>query len=1027
MNKRSIILAAIFCLVNTSQAEIIKRLTQPAISPDGSEIAFSWQGDIWVVGKAGGRAERLTIHPANDVAPHWTPDGKRIVFASDRFGGLNVFSMSAAGEDLKRLTFDSANTTPYSVSPDGKYVYGQSAAFTALRANIFRVPITGGDLVKLTDHPFEGAIYPVSSPDGSKILYCRGSYGAAGWQKPGVRSTALPNLFVADNTVPFKNQHPIGRSESTQMFPTVDKDGDIFYVSNESGWPNISRMHPDGKGKKQLTNHRDGTIRFSSVSQDGRAVAYDFESELYVLDTQSGESRKLSVEVPGDARINPTQELNLATGVDEFAISPDSKRAVIGVRGDLFLLPEKGGTTRRLTTNPAWDGHPAFLDVKTILYVASDRGKRSLMSMGLDGHAKPFVNDDRDVTHPLVSPDGKSVAYLSAGEEILVVPATGGTAKSILRGSFHDSITSDAPYSWSTDNKWLLIDKPTSLGSSQVIAAQVASDKRIIVARTAHGAGTPRFLPSGKGIYFIASEYSQNPDLFVVDLMPQEVTFSEDDLDKLDDAKSAKADPVVEIQEEGIDHRMRRLSTTGDITTAMASPDGKTIYASAGPQLMAYQTGTGPAKPIEGVTGANNLIAGPGGLKGYYVSGGKFFSMAIDKPAPTLIAFNATYSVNVREEEQALFDEIWWAMDRFYYDDKMHGKDWKAIKSKFAAIVPFTYDRVDFYALMGEMMEELDSSHLGSTPPPQTPFGTDQTGYLGISLDPVALDARGTYIVKSIEPGSPADHPISKLQPGDRIVSIDGVEPNAITTLASLLNRKAAKKVVVKVLRNDAPKEITIKPATPALQRELGYENWVTWERAETERLSGGQLSYVHIRAMDDASYEQFLREIRTYAVGKKGLLIDVRYNGGGSTSHKVLGVLVKTPWLIRTTRGYDGLKLSENIYRGDSLELPSALLMNSYSFSNAEIMGEGFRKLKRGPIIGERTPGYVIGTGAVRLWDGGAIRMPEIGSISVDGVDMENNGRRPDVNVWFDPDAWTSGHDLQLEKAVEELLKTIK
>ena len=1027
MNNRLFLAAVALCVATCSNAETIKRLTQPAISPDGSKIAFSWQGDIWVVSRNGGRAERLTIHPANDVSPHWTPDGKRLVFASDRFGGLNVFSMSASGEDLKRLTYDSSNTIPYSVSPDGKYIYGQSGAFTGLRSNIFRIPITGGDLVQLTGHPFEGALYPVVSPDSAKVYYCRGSYGAAGWQKPGVKSSALPNLFESDNAVPFKNQHPIVRSESTQMFPTLSEDGHIFYVSNESGWPNVWRMNADGKGKKQLTNHKDGTIRYASVSKDGEFVSYDFESDLYVLDTKTGESHKLAVEVPDDARINALQELNLTAGVDEFAISPDSKRAVIGIRGDLFLIPEKGGTTRRLTTNPAWDGQPAFLDAKTLLYVASDKGKRTLMTMGLDGKAKPFITDDKDITHPVLSPDGKSVAYLRGGEEVLVIPAAGGTPKSILMGAFHDSITGDVPFSWSPDNKWLVIDKPTSLGSSQVTAAQVGGDKRIIVAKTAHGAGTPRFLPNGKGVYFMASEYNQNPDLFVVDLMPQDLTFTEDDLDKLDDAKPAKTDPSVEIQEAGIDHRMRRLSTTGDIGNAMASPDGKTIYATAGAQLMAFPTGAGAAKPVDGVTAVNGLVAGPGGTKGYYISAGKFMSLPLEKLAPTPIPFTATYSVNVRDEEQALFDEIWWAMDRFYYDDKMHGKDWKAIKAKFAAIVPFTYDRVDFYNLMGEMMEELDSSHLGSTPPPQTPFGTDQTGYLGVSFDPVALDARGTYIVKSVDPGSPADHPSSKLMPGDRIVSIDGLEPSSQAPVASLLNHKASKKVVVKVLRNDAAKEVTIKPASVALQRELGYENWVDWERAETERLSGGQLTYVHVRAMDDASFDRFLREIRTYTVGKKGVLIDVRYNGGGSTSHKLLGVLVKTPWLIRTTRGYDGLKLSENIYRGDSLELPTLLLVNSYSFSNAEIMAEGFRKLKRGSIVGERTPGYVIGTGAVRLWDGGAIRMPEIGSISVDGVDMENNGRRPDFNVWFDPDAWNAGHDLQLEKAVEELLKQIK
>lgn len=1018
------VVAGILVLANFAAADPIKRLTQPSISPDGSRIAFSWQGDIWVVGREGGRAERLTVHPAVDANPHWTPDGSHIVFSSNRYGIANVFSIDVKGNDLKRLTYEGAPTVPNAVSPDGKWVYGQSASFTASRTNVFRVPITGGDITQLTEHPFEGSFYPVLSPDGKKVYYDRGGYGPAAWQKPGVKSSAMPNLFVADTGAPLRHNKPLDRSEATQMFPSVAGDGRITYVSNESGWPNIWRMNPDGSGKRRLTDHRDGTVRFCSVSKDGRFVAYDFESELWVLDIDSGKSTKLAVDVPADARTTPVQEITLASGVEDYTVAPDGKRAVLAMRGDLFLIPEKGGTTRRLTTNPAWDGQPSFLDGKRVIYVASSHGHRSLATVDTEGHVKPFLADSADLTHPVVSPDGKSVAYVRGGEEILVIPSAGGTPKSILKGAFRDSITDALPFSWSADSKWLLIDRPTSLGSSEVTACEIGSDKRIVVARTAHGASTPRFLPNGKGVYFIATEYDFKPDLFIVDLVPQEVTFAEDDLDKLDEKPAKKEGGPIEIQEAGIELRMRRLTRSEDVQDAVAAADGRAIFVSTtSGGLLSLTLSTGVAKPVEGAPASSGgLQLGNGKL--YLLSGGKMFALGLERPGLAPIPFSAVYNVDMRDEERALFEEVWWAMGALYYDERMHGKDWNAIKSKFEQIVPYCYDRADFYALMGEMMEELDSSHLGSTAPPMAPPGNDAAGYLGIQLDPGPLESRGIYVVKSIDLNSPADHPASRLKIGDRILSVDGVEPDPRAPIASLLNTKAGKKVLLRIERAGSPKEILIKPGSIATQRELNYQNWVTWERQETERLSKGRLTYVHIRAMDDPSYEQFLREIRTYTPGKKGLIIDVRYNGGGSTSHKVLGVLIKSPWLIRTTRGYQGLRLSENIYRGDSLELPTALLMNTYSFSNAEIMGEGFRQLKRGPIIGERTPGYVIGTGAHGLWDGGAIRMPEIGSFSVNGEDMENNGRRPDFNVWFDPDAWLAGRDVQLEKAVEEMLK---
>lgn len=1004
-------------------AEPIKRITQPAISPDGSRIAFSWQGDIWVVGREGGRAERLTVHPAVDANPHWTPDGSHIIFSSNRYGFPNVFSIDTKGNGLKRLTYEASPTIPNCVSPDGKWVYGQSSSFTGTRTNIFRVPITGGDITQLTEHPFESSFYPVVSPDGKKVYYDRGGYGPTAWQKPGVKSSAMPNIFVADVAAPLIHNHPVGRSEATQMFPSFASDGRITYVSNESGWPNVWRMNADGTGKKRLTDHRDGTIRYCSTSSDGRFVAYDFESDLWLLDVESGKSTKLQVDVPSDARTNISQEITLSTGVEDYAIAPDAKRAVIVMRGDLFLIPEKGGTTRRLTTNPAWDGQPSFLDPKRVVYVASSHGHRALQTVDTDGHTKPFLNDASDLTHPLVSPDGKSVAYVRGGEEILIVPAGGGTPKSILKGAFRDAIGDALPFSWSSDSKWLLVDRSTAIGSSEVLACEVANDKRIVVARTAHGAGTPRFLPNGKAIYFVATEYDFKPDLFIVDLVPPEVTFSEDDLDKLDEKPAKKEPGAIEIQEAGIEQRMRRLTRSGDVADAFASMDGKSIFTSAGGALLSIPCYTGATKPVEGAPASpSGLLLGNGKL--YMASAGKLFSLNLERSALAPIAFNAVYTINAKDEETALFEEIWWAMGTLYYDERLHGKDWNAIKTKFAQIVPYCYDRSDFYALMGEMMEELDSSHLGSTAPPAAPYGNDAAGYIGIQLDQAKLESRGIYVVRSIDAGSPADHPASKLKVGDRILSVDGIEPDTTNPLVSLLNKKAGKKVGLRIERAGSPMDITIKPSTTAVQRDLVYQNWVEWERKETDRLSKGQLAYVHIRAMDDPSYEQFLREIRTLTPGKKGLLIDVRYNGGGSTSHKVLGVLVKTPWLIRTTRGYGGLHLSENIFRGDSLELPTALLMNTYSFSNAEIMGEGFRQLKRGPIIGERTPGYVIGTGAHALWDGGMIRMPEIGSFAVNGEDLENNGRRPDFNVWFDPDAWLAGRDVQLEKAVQELLK---
>lgn len=1015
-------------LTPSAQAVLIKRAMQPSISPNGETIVFSWQGDLWRVASQGGRAERLTVHPAMDANPRWTADGSRILFSSNRFGSNDVYSIEADGGDLRRLTFDSASEIATHTSPDGRFVYGYTSAFG--RQDLFRVPITGGDIVQLTDHPLEFEFLPAVSPDGRTVVYSRGAYGVRGWQKPGVQSSALPSLWVADNTVPLSNHRALTRDERTATFANWGPDGTIYFISNRSGSPNVWRMGRDGAGARQLTKHTDGTARYLSVSSDGRTGVYEFNSELYRINLANGETKKLSIEVAGDARTNLVVDLTLTDRLSDFAIAPDGKRAAIQVRGEIFVIPERGGTTRRLTTSPALDSHPVWLDNKTILYTKSGlNSKRELATVTVDGQHKEFLRRGEDVAHPVVSPDGKTVAFHMGQTQIALIPAAGGAAKPIVRGNFTDALDGAQAFTWSPDSKWLVAAVAQDRATN-IVLVEVDSGRQVVVARMPRGTSTPKFTPNGKAVYFIAFD-GRTANLFIVDLVPAEVRFSEDDLDKLDEPAQQpgqRAPVKVEIQESGIENRLRRL-TSDSTVDAQASPDGRTIWANVQGALVAIPAAGGPSRPVEGVTGsAVGLTLANNNL--YFVSGGRLNALSVaGPPAVRPIPYSAELRVDLREEEKALFDEIWWAIDRFYYDETFHGKNWGAIKQKFAQVVPFTYDRADFYSLMGEMMEELDSSHLGATSPPEDAvpgFGNESTGYIGVDWNPQAL-AEGRYVIAKVYAGTPADHPQTQLKVGDQVTAVDGVAPSNERPMASLLMNKSGRRVRLTVQRDGKPVDVAIRPTSSALRTSTQYQDWVEDQRRRVDQLSNGQLAYIHIPGMDQTSLENFRRDIRTRTQGKKGLVIDVRYNGGGSTAQDILNLLIKQPWLIRTTRGPEGIRQSENIFRGDSVELPAVTLINSYSFSNAEVWAEGFRQLKLGTIVGERTPGYVIGTGAYGLWDGGQIRMPSIGAYTINGENLENNGRKPDIAIPFDPNAWQQGRDPQLERAVREILRQIR
>ncbi|MEI7576037.1 MAG: S41 family peptidase [Armatimonadota bacterium] len=1027
----SFTLGALALVSASAMAEEIKRIQYPAISPDGATILFSWQSDIWSVPRTGGKAVRLTVHSAPDSRPVWFPDGSRFAFSSSRYGSIDVFTLKPDGTDLRRVTYDSSSELPSAVSPDGRFIYGSTSLWS--RGDIFRVPVAGGDLQRLTSHPFEASFAPSLSQDGSKVYYNRGAYRETAWQKMGMVSSALPEIWVADNTVPLSNHKRLTNNENTDLFPIPQADGSIIAVTNRGGAPNIWRLL---KGETPLTKHVNGSSRNPSTSRDGRYVAYEFESELQVLDTVSGQTSEVKVEVPADDRINPVQEVTVSSGITEFAVSPDGKRILAAARGDVFLLPEKGGTTRRVVGNTGRDYGVTWLDAKTGLYTTMEKGLRRIKQVDLDGDSKDFLVDSTtDLMSPVVSPDGKMVAFHKGSTELCVADNEGKGTRTLLKANFTDAYEGAALVSWSPDSAYLAVSiiqgRRTLVSIIEVKSGKVTTVAKMVNRPQRGSVSVPQFTGNGRSLFFISPEYD-NSDLYVVDLVPADVTFTEDDLDKIDDT-SKKDKPAVEVKvyEPNLESRLRRLTTAG-CNGAVPAADGKSIIALTDAGLAQINPATGSASTlIAAATPGFRVQSGfVSGGKLYVLNGGTMASVNVAGVSSSLvpIAMSASYTVNAKAEERALFEEIWWTLDGQYYDPKMNGKDWKAIKTKYATLVPFAYDRTDFYRMMGEMMEELESSHLGATAPPADfpGSGTESTAFLGIDLDPAALSRDGSAVVGKVIANSPADHPAMMLKVGDKIVEVDG-EKVAGSSFAQLLNKKSSRKVALRVERDGKFETVTIKPASSALRSSLDYDNYVNETRARVEKLSEGKLGYVHIRAMDKPSLDQFLREIRTQGEGRKGLIIDVRFNGGGSTAVDVLNTLIRSPWLIRTTRGEFGLKLSENVYRSDALELPTALMCNTFSFSNAEVITEGFRKLRLGPIIGERTPGYVIGTGAASLWDGGTIRMPVIGAYAVNGENLENGGRRPDHTVWFDPNAWMEGRDLQIERAVVELLKSAK
>jgi tricorn protease len=373
-----------------------------------------------------------------------------------------------------------------------------------------------------------------------------------------------------------------------------------------------------------------------------------------------------------------------------------------------------------------------------------------------------------------------------------------------------------------------------------------------------------------------------------------------------------------------------------------------------------------------------------------------------------------------RLEVRQAFNEFWRRMNVNFYDPKMHGVDWHAVRLRYEPLLAGVGTKEDFWYLLSEMVGELNSSHSEISPAPGSPgFNTAE---LGITFD--ENYAGPGLKVSGYMPKGPNDDLGPKIKPGEYVLQIDGSDVRWNEDTFDTLLDKAGK--IIELLVNDkASKEgartVKVKPITRLQWSELAYDRRVQEARARVDKLSEGRLAYIRIQAMNQPSLRKLERELWGKAREKDGLVLDVRGNTGGNTHDDILNQLSRVPYAYVQPR--DAPKSTQPFRHWDK---PIVLLIDENSVSDAEIFPNGFRALKLGKIVGVQSPGYVIGTYEGTLQDGTGYRMPTQGYFTLDGKDLENNGVKPDILVTPTVEDIAAHRDRQLEVAVETLLKEI-
>ncbi|MGQ0643500.1 MAG: S41 family peptidase [Gemmatimonadaceae bacterium] len=253
--------------------------------------------------------------------------------------------------------------------------------------------------------------------------------------------------------------------------------------------------------------------------------------------------------------------------------------------------------------------------------------------------------------------------------------------------------------------------------------------------------------------------------------------------------------------------------------------------------------------------------------------------------------FSFPVRIDRRAEWNQLFEEAWRVMKYRFYDEKMHGKDWDAIKARYKPLLKFVGTNEDVYDLANEMIGELNASHTGvSGPPTRNMPRVYTTRFLGFELEPDR--AAGRYKVSHIYREGPADKEWIDLKVGDYVLAIDGTELKAGDNYWKTLSTTLNEYIPVRYARSpNGEGAKTARIASTTSLNDIKYEEWVAQRREIVEKESNGEIAYVHIRAMNQPSLVKFRNEIDQYS-NKKGIIVDIRYNGGGNIDQELIDIL---------------------------------------------------------------------------------------------------------------------------------------
>jgi tricorn protease len=981
----------------------------------------------------GGVPTRLTWHPEVDYVRGFAPDGKSILFVSYR------------------------------------------ESFTRALPKLFTVPVTGGFPVGLNlPSGADGSF----SPDQKKIAYTPNYTAFKQWKN--YRGGLFSYIWVCDLSTLAVEKIPQPKSGCNDWKPMWIGDN-IYFLSDRNGEFNLFSYNTKSKEIKQLTTFIDFPI--NSAGCGAGRIVFEQAGYLHLFDPASGTSTQLHIFVPADLSGIRPRYVSASKNIYNIDVSPSGARALFEVRGEIISVPGEKGDPKNLTNTPGVNERsPAWSpDGSKIAWFSDESGEYRLAvtEPGKDNKTKTYALDGKGFYfNPVWSPDNTMISYSDNGFNLYIINLESGKIRKVTTEPVYDVFQDMIP-NWSPDSKWITFSMITPTNILQIWLYSLDQEKCFPVSDGLSDCSFPVFDKGGKFLYFFGSTDAgpvrQWFDLSSMDMTMKNYLYitvldktapnpllkesdeekgtaapakgKEEEKDKKKDSKKDEAEkdstavPATVIDIEGISDRILALPVPPGIYSSLSQGAEKQVY------FVEYPPFPSPDAPYSGKlhrfdleSRKDNVVLDA--LGSYSISFDKskilytladswFLTKTGDKIEAGKGQLNleaAQILIDPRAEWSQMFGEIWRINRDFFYDPGMHGVDWNAMKTKYGQFLPYLTCRDDFTRLTMWMCSELTVGHSYT-------FGGDQ--YKTAKVVPVGLLGADYTVENNLyrfskiygglnwtpELRSPLTEPGVNIKEGDYLLAVNGKELKAPVDVYSLFENTAGKLTDIRVSSHADGSDSRVVQVVPIDQdMDLRNRYWVENNLKKVTEATQGRVAYVYVPNTSNAGHDYFKRYFFPQS-GREAIIIDERFNGGGSLADYIIDIL-RRPYL-----NYWATRYGQDIKAPNaSIQGPKVMLINEFAGSGGDYLPWSFRKLNLGTLIGKRTWGGLVGIlNFPVLMDGGYVTAPNVAFWNEEGWKIENEGVAPDIDVDQLPAEVAAGKDPQLDRAIQVVLDQLK